>query len=97
MILTDKAKELFYEWLGKMHRPTWVMMFEGKSQITQNAYFIEWLDSVGVYICVYPRKGNKIVVFDVCINYELHSVWSTRQEATTEAIKKANEIINLNQ
>jgi hypothetical protein len=87
MILTDKAKELFYEWLEKMHRPTWVMMFEGKSQITQKAYFIEWLSTLN-------HIGDDTIeqmLIDSIIAYGKIS------EATTEAIKKANEIINLNQ
>jgi hypothetical protein len=103
MILNGKAKELFYEWLEKIHHPAWVMMFEGKSQTTQNAYYIKWLDSVGVYVLIYPVDtkddwGYNILKEDIMSPFydacEPISGFNTRPEATTEAIKKANELIN---
>jgi hypothetical protein len=63
------------------------MMFEGKSQITQKAYFIEWLST----LCHIGDDTIEQMLIDSIIAYGKIS------EATTEAIKKANEIINLNQ
>jgi hypothetical protein len=65
-------------------------------EICQNALIIEWLDSVGynihtdnLYDCFYFKIRLE---FEEIISFE--KVFNSRQEATTEAIKKAVELIN---
>ena len=63
-----------------------------------NALIIEWFDSVGIYIEIsfyddcywtYNIYSNKPV-----LEKEIANICNNRQEALTEAIKKANEIYN---
>lgn len=62
---------------------------------------IEWLDSVKIYIQSWnaTEQGSPVVQYDCDIKYgnnldSIDGFYLTRQEATTEAIKKANEIYN---
>jgi len=67
-----------------------------------NAILIEFFDSVGIKLGVIPNQRELIghyvnaIIYDVYINFKLHSVWSSRTEATNEAIIKANELYNQN-
>ena len=67
-----------------------------------NALIIEWFDSVGIYISInyvdfYDELRNdtgfETYVTNKGLSVKFRSV-SSRQEALTEAIKKANEIYN---
>lgn len=75
--------------------------------IMNNALIIEWLDSVGSYITIQAfedissgyNRGFEVVIYDEKSNknyFVLNNgdVFSTRQEATEAAIKKAVEIFN---
>lgn len=71
----------------------------------QNALIIDFFDSVGIYILpIYEEyedfaKGQMpvtIKTWSCWVNEVLISNCKTRQEATNEAIEKANEIFNLN-
>ena len=78
--------------------------FETVVDIFQNAIIIEWLDSVGLFIeieyngCFYTVIKDKISIKSFG-NYKKHfsDEFNSRQEATTEAIKKAVELINQTQ
>lgn len=102
-MLTNKAKTEFYKWLKKTKHPAWCMMFEGKSEITQNAYFTEWFDTIGITIDVMPRMAdeNKIVFEPntFCLKHEIATEdfiqFKTRQEAIKNAIIQANVIYNI--
>ncbi len=67
----------------------------------RNTLIIEWLDSVGIYISIEPYKnlfdnGNLYFCFKI-IDYPYiskNNVYQSRQEATTEAIIKVNQIYN---
>ena len=59
----------------------------------QNCLIIEWFDSVGIYITSDYLELNK-GFFSEILNENFEIVKPTRQEALTEAIKKANEIYN---
>lgn len=93
MQLNGICKEKFLEWLDE--ESTWFQTF---SDTHQNALIIEFFDSVGVYIYfntgTYISKPNfryEIITHDnVFIGFKENS----RQEATIQAIKKANEIYN---
>ena len=77
------------------------------SNVSQNSLIIEWFDSVEIYINIEPYIGGGDVVFYFgVINRRADFIdehyssanddiyFGTRQEALTEAIKKANEIYN---
>lgn len=89
MKLTGKCKEAFLKYCKQTES-----FMETYEDIYLNALIIEFFDSVGIYITIEPFKNYQIVYFDVSINFELHSVWKNRHEATNEAIIKANEIYN---
>lgn len=109
MILTDKAKKEFIKWnydndFGYIdHEPTsLVVHFENLDENLRNTVIVDFFDSVGIYINVLLDETNskkfKYLVTDINIRH-LHC-WTqgtkkeSRQEATTEAIIKANEIYN---
>ena len=94
MILTGHAKEDFISFMCKTYPNIRWHDYENMNDSMINALIIEWFDSVGIYIAVEPKKEFKNVYYDVSINFELHSVWSSRLQATNEAITKANEIYN---
>ena len=76
------------------------------SNVSQNSLIIEWFDSVGIYINTTYEEYEDIQVKNLPVKIKTWSVWikwinelllegfSSRQEALTEAIKKANEIYN---
>lgn len=105
MILNGKAKKNFLEWLSKtydlIHYDT-ELWFKNEKEITQNALIIEFFDSVGVYIDVeFFRKNIKDEPQFVSSTTDewnglqpLRVQFKSRQEATIQAIKKANDIYN---
>lgn len=99
MILTGKAKEDFENWIYKGFGLS-IEEFNNRHSSDSNHIIIEWLDSLGIYIeiSVYTNQLNKIAKFSYTIygiyphgNFE---IFSSRQEAITEAIKQANKIYN---
>ena len=99
MILKGKCKRIFLKWLKIRVNSTlheidniefWFNLQDESSKIT---LIIEWLDSVGIYITSDYFELNKGFYSEILdSNFEI--VKPTRQEALTEAIKKANEIYN---
>ena len=98
MILTGKALEDFIKYykFGKFH-------FENVlDEKYQYAEIIEWLDSVGIYIEI--RRSNNSPLNKGFHGYVIKSIngyykcttipVKTRQEATEQAIIKANDIYN---
>jgi hypothetical protein len=83
MILNGKAKELFLEWyFGKGNKePKFKDYSLDLAKAMSNAIIIEWLDSVDLW------ENN----FYYCYRAKK---FSNHKQATTEAIKKANELIN---
>ena len=99
MILTGKAKEEFFNWLDNqgvngIDISNWEFeKFHLLSNVSQNSLIIEWFDSVGIYIASdYFELNNGFYSEILDSNFEI--IKPTRQEALTEAIKKANEIYN---
>ena len=103
MTLTNKTLEHFLEWKvnNKNLSTIEVLDFKYLSTISQNALIIEFFDSVGIYIeiktdvytvtgfgnkCDYYIKVGKKMFYD--------EMYKTRQEATIQAITKANDIYN---
>lgn len=99
--LTGKCLTSFNDWLGNKKHPAWCMMFEGKGELTQNAYYIDFFDSVGIYIYPVPslRVENRwnYRIFnprELSMHQDIAYLYNTRQEATNKAIEKANELYN---
>ena len=67
---------------------------ENLEQSMLNALIIEWFDSVGIYITSDYFELNKGFYSEI-LDSNFAIVKPTRQEALTEAIKKANEYYNL--
>ena len=88
-ILTGKAKEEFIK--AKIGNE--INLFESMLPIYKNALLIEWFDSVGIYITSDYLELNRVFYSEI-LNENFEIVKPNRQEALTEAIKKANEIYN---
>ena len=108
MILTGKTKEEFFNWLDNqgvngIDISNWEFeKFQLLSNVSQNSLIIEWFDSVGIYISINyvdfydelrNNTGFETYVTNKGLSVKFRSV-SSRQEATLQAIKKANEIYN---
>ena len=96
MILTGKALKHYKIWFDKYYNDYWTY-YQSKPTIL-NALIIEWFDSVGIYIEIsfyddcywtYNIYSNKPV-----LEKETANICNNRQEATEQAIEKANEIYN---
>jgi len=98
-LLTGKAKEDFLQWNEDNDAPLSTYAIEqGLIYGTVlNAMIIEWLDSVGIIILINNvmddwwfrvKSKNKVV------KSEKYNELKSRQEATEQAIIKANEIYN---
>ena len=102
MILIGKAKEDFESWLYSndvlikdgIYDDTYLIeVFDELPLNLQYASIIEWFDSVGIYITFDYLDLNKCFYSEI-LNENFEIIKPTRQEALTEAIKKANEIYN---
>ncbi len=99
MILNGKAKEEFFNWLDNqgvngIDISNWEFeKFHSLSNVSKNSLIIEWFDSIGIYITSDYFELNKGFYSEI-LNENFAIVKPTRQEALTEAIKKANEIYN---
>ncbi len=91
-LLTGKAKEEFLKFAEKKH---WISSPFIERDILLQALILDWLDSVCIYVCstaVFPIDQYG---FSYSIDLKsCYKIYKTRQEAITEAIKKANEIYN---
>ena len=96
MILTGKCREDFLRYYGDeisdLEEIEYDFLLE--SSITRNAYYVDFFDSVGIYITSDYFELNKGFYSEV-LDSNFAIVKPTRQEALTEAIKKANEYYNL--
>ena len=103
MILTGKAKEDFYRYINiEDYKLFDYVRKKYANEIVLNALLIEWFDSVGIYISINyvdfydefrNNTGFETYVTNKGLSVKFRSV-SIRQEATIQAIKKANEIYN---
>lgn len=99
MILTGICKEKFLEWLVKNGYPLYYDRIPEilKYDVTKNALIIDFFDSIGIYVNVLRyglSEPNKwIIIRSLCEN-NLDFIYSSRQEATIQAIKKANDLYN---
>ena len=95
MILTGKCREDFLRYYGDeisyLEEIEYDFLLE--SSIIKNAYYIDFFDSVGIYITSDYFELNKGFYSEI-LNENFEVIKPKRQEALTEAIKKANEIYN---
>lgn len=94
-LLTGKAKEDFENYVKELKVAPYVSMLNEIPKTYLNALIIDWFDSVGLKIFIEPTTCIDVWHSDIygwteCFSENLES----RQEATTEAIKKACEIYN---
>ena len=96
MILTGKCREDFLRYYGDeisdLEEIEYDFLLE--SSIIRNAYYVDFFDSVGIYITSDYFELNKCFYSEI-LDSNFAIVKPTRQEALTEAIKKANEYYNL--
>ncbi|MCA4782330.1 hypothetical protein IF125_08630 [Empedobacter stercoris] len=99
MILTGIAKEKFLEWNENREGKTLTLKeLELMSEsVILNALIIEFFDEYGIHINIFYKYTWRVEIRDSqssllsTLNY---AVFDTRQEATIQAIKKANDIYN---
>ena len=105
MILNGKAKEDFINWICKKYPEIRWHEFKSMPKIFVNVLIIEWFDSVGIFVNIdVISENNSLELSDwfyvIKINNEdvdfitNDYYYNSRQKATTEGIKKANEIFN---
>ena len=96
MILNGKAKDNFFQWWENKIKLDKFQYFKPREDVYLNALIIEWLDSVGIYIntTYEDYQSLNIRTWIVWINEYLLIDFKTRQEATKQAIIKANDIYN---
>lgn len=100
MILTGKSYYNFLLWYEKREGNTLTVMELDLTTepVIQNALIIDWFDSVGVHINTRPlnRYSFYYDITSCSLDYSYTSLenYSSRQEATIQAIKKANDLYN---
>ena len=73
------------------------MWFSIQDEALKNALIIEFFDSVDMKIGYIPIIGGDFETYVNVDKYDVYNIdhrFEARQEATTQAIKKANEIYN---
>jgi hypothetical protein len=103
MKLTGKCKEDFEKWFLKdididedefFNNDTVLLIFYEESESMKYGVYVDFFDSVGIYIDV-TNIDSCNTLFACVINDKLPKFYfSSRQEARTQAIEKANEIYN---
>ena len=109
MMLTGKSKRTFLKWLKIRVNSTlheidniefWFNLQDESFKIT---LIIEWFDSVGIYIIISPSDNPNNWFYTILGEdilspfyqmYQSLDDFENREEATEQAIKKANEIYN---
>ncbi|WP_312066866.1 hypothetical protein [Empedobacter sp.] len=97
MILNGKAKEDFKKWYIETYDlyDSYDNELKLMSDTCLNALIIDFFDSVEIHICVtllfpiYIYGWSYSIDLGYCYEY-----FKTRQEATEQAIKKANDLYN---
>ena len=94
-ILTGKCREDFLRYYGDetSHLEEIEFNFLLEHSISRNVYYVDFFDSVGIYITSDYLELNRGFYSEI-LNENFEIIKPTRQEALIEAIKKANEIYN---
>ena len=95
MILTGKAKEDFLTSMSILteikDKKDLEEYFSKISDLIKNAYYVDFFDSVEIHVNAVRYSGE---FWKGIVEHERTEIHLSRQEAITEAIKKANEIYN---
>ena len=113
MNLTGKCKECFEKWYLKAYHEghskndkiLQLLVFKSKKDSMQYGVYVDFFDSVGIYIQLTPYFDpfNEVMLWfftlenKKCMNLNSHienGKIPTRQESRNAAIEKANEIYN---
>lgn len=96
MILKDKAKEDFRQWVKENDYPVslWALEDGLIDKTVEYALIIEWLDSISIYIIPFMEDDKWQVEIRYGDSVYFRDHFNSRQEATKAAIEKANEIYN---
>lgn len=107
MILTQKAKEDFINWIKEKDYPIslWALEEGLIWKSVEYALIIEWLDSVTIHVNIVCSVGLKSEYYPTLIYQDENFIrrhesindnnnFNSRQEATKAAIERANEIYN---
>jgi len=107
--LSGKAKIDFEVWIWKyanekeiqnISKNSFIEWIYDCDQIIRNAYIIEWFNSVGLLIGIYPNLyGNFVWHLNKSETYKRWSndlYYESRIEATEKCIEKVNELYNRN-
>ncbi len=101
MELIGKTKEYFEKWLYTVYFKEYYqyqMIWQLMGESARNGVYLEWFDSVGLKIGVYPNMYGRFIWHTqesgTYRRWSNDMSYETRPQATTEAIKKANEIYN---
>jgi len=98
MKLSGKCKQEFIKWMCENYPEIRWHEYETMPETSLNALIIDFFDSAGIFIII--QKLVYEPLFDCHINGLKNQITSgsfdTRDEATIEAILKANEIFNEN-
>lgn len=106
MLINSKAKEDFDIWYGEHYNDYhYLFTTDEKYKSVICNIIIEWFDSVYIYISILPyymkyeryNKGFEPTIMwegNEETQYNDNDVFETRQDATVEAIKRANNIYN---
>lgn len=104
MIFTGKNKEDFEKWMLKDKSDIEILdynfdlynLFFSLPFSMQQGVYLEYLDSVGYHVEI--RYNRHWIGYNILNNIQAllygYTGYTTRQEALTEAIKKADELIN---
>lgn len=94
-ILTGKAKDDFEKWLNEGNHTPWIAFFYNLPETVMNAYYVEWFDSMGIYILITEYDGEHLWA-DINGRFRLgYAIQKpTRQEATKAAILTCNDLYN---
>lgn len=98
MILTRKCKEKFLEWNEEQDAliSTYAIKQGLINEVILNALIIEFFDSVGIIINIVNQDLQRWFYYEIKTTERIQgfNLVRTRQEATIQAIKKANDIYN---
>lgn len=97
MILTGKTLDNFLEWVYKEYD---YKLYDLEKLFPSHLLYyliIEWFDSVGIFINIKSKFGQRKQCERFSFNVENYNsgfLYNSRNEATKQAIIKANEIYN---
>lgn len=97
MILTGICKEKFLEWMRDKYSNAYDVL-NSINPIILNVLIIEFFDSVGIIINIVNQDLQRWFYYEIKTTERIQgfNLVRTRQEATIQAIKQANDIYNEN-